>query len=152
MNNEEYVEKIEKLYIFKNNEIRNILNLSLEYLRSLFSIRRIWLMSYSPKSNISFHVDSELKRHLICFNEDDMFFNYECNGGDLHKRNLSYTENLEKMINDPLKFNDFFLKDDPNNKIINSKKNKIYSFGDCGHSFFNGSDTKYRFNLVFEIF
>lgn len=153
MNNKEYVENIEKLYILKNNNnIRNTFNTSLEYLKSIFSIRRIWLMSYSPKSNISFHTDSGLKRHVISFNEDEMFFNYECSGGDLHNRNLSYTENLEKMIDDPLRFNEFFLKHDPNNKIINLKKNKIYSFGDCGHSFFNASNTKYRFNLVFEIF
>jgi hypothetical protein len=151
-NSKNSLEKIEKLpFLFNNKTVIDDYKTCVEFLKTTFNIGRMWAMSYPPKSCLDFHIDLGLKRHVITFNENEMFFNYECHRTVSHEKILSYTKNLKNMINDPLKFNEYFLNDNPTNKIVNLEKNKIYGFGNCSHSFFNGTTNKNRFNIVFEI-
>ncbi len=150
-NKEKFVEKIEKIPFLFNNKIVNDYKNCVEFLKNTFNIGRMWAMNYPPKLYLKFHKDHGLKRHVISFNENEMFFNYECYNMITDEKMSEYDQNLKNMKNDPLKYNEYFLNDNPKNRIINLEKNKIYSFGNCGHSFFNGATNKNRFNIVFEI-
>jgi hypothetical protein len=144
--------EIEKLtFLFNNKKVIDHYKTCVEFLKTTFNIGRMWAMNYPPKSFLDFHIDHGLKRHVLTFNENEMFFNYECHESTDYEVALSYTKNLKNMINDPLKFNEYFLNNNPTNKIINLEKNKIYGFGNCFHSFFNATSNKNRFNIVFEI-
>lgn len=150
-NNKESVVPLNKLPFLFNNKIVGDFENCVQFLKSEFEIGRMWTMSYIPKSYLTFHRDYGLKRHVISFNHNELFFNYESSSPNSEFRINFYTENIKELINEPEKFNDLFLNDDKNNKIIVLEKNKIYCFGNCVHSFFNASTDKHRFNIVFEV-
>lgn len=150
-NTNEYFITFNKLpFLFDKNIIPKFQN-CVDFLNSKFKIKRMWAMVYPPKTYINFHKDYGQKRHIISFNENELFFNYESISLFVNDKMDFYTENLKIFFNEPQKFNELFLNDDVNNKIINLEKNKIYTFGDTVHSFFNASTDKHRFNIVFEV-
>lgn len=128
------------------NEIKNFV----EYLKTIYNIDIIWLMLYTPKSHLSFHVDVDSNRHIINIFDNERFFNYE--SSEINPSNASmYTEKLKNNIDTIDEFNKFFLNYNPSkNKIKIIESNSVYIFNSSIHSFFNGSN-KLRVNFVFEI-
>ena len=149
-----------EIYKFGNSELLNNLTESIEVIKGDFNPSIIWLMTYPPHTRLNFHVDDSKERHILTFNENNRFFNYEYVRKIIKINSLIYVNesyhDKEREFNDLLKtenfnldsFNDYFSKLD-NTQIINLEKNSVYSFGDSLHNFINGSN-KLRMILVFE--
>jgi hypothetical protein len=145
---------------FGNSELLNCLSETIEIIKNNFNPSIIWLMTYPPHTRLNFHVDDSKERHILTFNENNRFFNYEYVRKIIKINSLIYVNesyhDKEQEFNDLLKtenlnldsFNDYFSKLD-NTQIINLEKNSVYSFGDSLHNFINGSN-KLRMILVFE--
>lgn len=128
------------------NEIYNFVN----YLKSIYDLDIIWLMLYESKSHLDFHIDTQNNRHIISALDDDRFFNYECSNPSTEDMSL-YSEKLKLLSNDIDMFNDYFIKQNTKyNKIKILKSNKVYTFNQSIHNFYNDSK-KIRVNFVFEI-
>jgi len=125
---------------------------SMEYLKSIYNVKMMWLMVYPPKTFLNFHKDHGKNRHVICFNHNKRFFSYE--GSSETMLHLD----SEKIMNEKLislkdnidDFNDYFLKYDESCVISNLDTNGVYTFGNTLHNFINDSN-QMRVNLVFEI-
>jgi hypothetical protein len=144
-----HIVTIEKstLFNFKNDELNSYFHDSLNYIKSIYNIKILWLMIYPPKSRLFFHIDYEQNRHLLSFNENPRFFSYECDKiGIIDEIN----EKLKNCNDDIDSFNQYYLNLDPNCKIESLDKNTVYTFGDSVHNFVNDSD-KLRVNFVFEL-
>ena len=134
-------------HIIPKNIIDTIYDFT-EYLKSIYNIDVIWFMLYTPKTHLSFHIDTYSNRHLISVFENDRFFSYE-SSNSVHFD--TYTEKMKENVNNIDVFNDFFLNYSPeHNKIRTLKTNEVYTFGYSMHNFFNDSD-KLRVCFVFEI-
>jgi len=153
---------LEKSEIFKfgNPELLNNLNDVINLIKNEFNPSIIWLMTYPPNTRLNFHVDDSQNRHIVTFNENNRFFNYEYIRKQIRLSHFVYENesynDMENKFNDRLKnenFNlDTFNKDFleiGNTQIISLEKNSVYSFGNSLHNFINGSD-KLRMILVFE--
>jgi hypothetical protein len=145
---------------FGNSELLDNLVRTIEVIKRDFNPSIIWLMTYPPNTRLNFHVDDSQDRHLVTFNQNDRFFNYEYIRKQIRLihfvyENESYSDK-EQELNNVLKDNNFnvdmfnqdFIKIG-NTQIINLDKNSIYSFGNSLHNFINGSN-KLRMVLVFE--
>lgn len=153
---------LEKSEIFKfgNPELLINLNDVVDLIKNEFNPSIIWLMTYPPNTRLNFHVDDSQNRHIVTFNENNRFFNYEYIRKQIRLSHFVYENesynDMENKFNDRLKnenFNlDTFNKDFleiGNTQIISLEKNSVYSFGNSLHNFINGSD-KLRMILVFE--
>lgn len=153
---------LEKSEIFKfgNPELLDNLNDVVNLIKNEFNPSIIWLMTYPPNTRLNFHVDDSQNRHIVTFNENNRFFNYEYIRKQIRLSHFVYENesynDMENKFNDRLKnenFNlDTFNKDFleiGNTQIISLEKNSVYSFGNSLHNFINGSD-KLRMILVFE--
>jgi hypothetical protein len=149
-----------EMYKFGNSELLDNLVRTIEVIKRDFNPSIIWLMTYPPNTRLNFHVDDSQDRHLVTFNQNDRFFNYEYIRKQIRLshfvyENESYSDK-EQELNNVLKDNNFnvdmfnqdFIKIG-NTQIINLDKNSIYSFGNSLHNFINGSN-KLRMVLVFE--
>lgn len=149
-----------EMYKFGNSELLNNLVKTIEVIKRDFNPSIIWLMTYPPNTRLNFHIDDSQDRHLVTFNQNDRFFNYEYIRKQIRLshfvyENESYSDK-EQELNNVLKNNNFnvdmfnqdFIKIG-NTQIINLDKNSIYSFGNSLHNFINGSN-KLRMVLVFE--
>lgn len=125
---------------------------SVNYIKSIYNVKMMWLMTYPPKTWLNFHRDHGKNRHVVSFNHNDRFFSYE-----------GYSDNMmigncEMIINEKLKslkenineFNDYFLQYDESCRISNLDSNCVYIFGNTIHNFINDSN-QLRVNLVFEV-
>jgi len=135
-----------------NQLITNSIKESIEYLKSIYNIKMMWLMTYPPKTYVQFHRDHDKNRHLVSFNNHDRFFSYEAYSDFIMFNN---TEDIINQKHNELKdnideFNNYFLQYDESCRICNLDSNSIYTFGNTIHSFINDSD-KLRVNLVFEV-
>ena len=149
-----------EIYKFGNSKLLNNLTESIEVIKRDFNPSIIWLMTYPPNTRLNFHVDDSQDRHIVTFNEDKRFFNYEYIRKQIKLSHFVYENesylDKEKEFNSTLKetnfnldtFNENFLKIE-NTQIINLEKNSVYSFGNSLHNFINGSN-KLRIILVFE--
>ena len=133
---------------FKDNKLTEELTKVVDYIKTIYNIKYLWIMVYSPESKLSFHWDHGKDRHVISLNRDERFFNYE-NGDGQSKYNL-YNEKLNEHKNDIDSFNEFFLKDSDHSTIHILDTKSVYVFGNSLHTFYNGSN-KLRSALVFEI-
>ena len=145
---------------FKNIELINCLSETIEVIKTNFNPSIIWLMTYPPNTRLNFHVDDSKERHILTFNENARFFNYEYvrkviklnyfiyQNESYHDREVEFNEMLKTTNFNLDTFNDYFSKLE-NTQIINLEKNSVYSFGNSLHNFINGSD-KLRMILVFE--
>jgi hypothetical protein len=124
-----------------------------DYLKTIYNLKYLWLMVYSPQSKLKFHWDHGKDRHIISLNHNERFFNYENN---IHLRhgvqNLCdlYNEKLEEKKDDINSFNEFFLNESEFSTIHVLDTKSVYTFGNSLHTFVNGSN-KIRSALVFEI-
>jgi hypothetical protein len=135
------------LFNFNNKELNGYFEESLNYIKSIYNIKILWLMIYPPKSHLFFHIDHEQNRHLLSFNENPRFFSYECDKIEIIDE---INEKLKNCNDDIDSFNQYYLNLDPNCKIESLDKNTVYTFGDSVHNFVNDSD-KLRVNFVFEL-
>lgn len=134
-----------------DNKLIEKLKECVEFLKTQFDIKFMWLMVYQPNSKLNFHQDHGKNRHVLSFIKNERFFNYEV---------LPFTSGemgLEDIFNNEIKkttdideFNKFFLNTHSDCKITTLEPNCVYTFGNTLHTFYNGSDT-IRINLVFEI-
>lgn len=146
---------IEKSIIvdFKDNKLTEELKTFVDYLKTIYNIKYLWLMVYSPTSYLNFHWDHGKNRHIISLNRNERFFNYE-NNTKIHYnlQNLCdlYNEKFEQQKDNIDSFNDFFLNDSDLSTIHILDTKSVYVFGNSLHTFVNGSN-KIRLALVFEI-
>ena len=105
-------------------------------------------MLYQPKTNLAFHIDSIMNRHLISIFDNERFFSYECAEWNYDNVDM-YTNEMNNHIDDIDTFNTFFTSFSSKNKLKILKSNEVYVFNNSIHNFFNGSD-KLRVNFVFE--
>jgi hypothetical protein len=146
---------IEKSIIvhFKDKKLTEELTKFVDYLKTIYNIKYLWIMVYSPQSNLSFHWDHGKDRHVISLNRNERFFNYENNEENQNismlKCNL-YNEKLNEHENDIDSFNEFFVQDSNYSTIHILDTKSVYVFGNSLHTFYNGSN-KLRSALVFEI-
>lgn len=138
---------------FKDKKLTDELTKFVDYLKTIYNIKYLWLMVYSPTSFLNFHWDNHKNRHIISLNNNERFFNYENN--DLikyfgqSKCNL-YNEKLLEQKDNIDSFNEFFIKDSKLSNIHVLDIKSVYVFGNSLHTFVNASD-KLRSALVFEI-
>jgi hypothetical protein len=149
--NKNHLVPIEKstIFNFHSEELNQYFINAVNYLKSNFKLKVLWLMIYPPKTKIHFHIDRGDKRHVITFNENPRFFSYECDekhGGKIDTLNNKLTELLTNID----EFNNFFVNFSEDCKISTLEKNCVYTFGDTVHNFINDSD-KLRVNFVFEL-
>ena len=129
------------------DELNSYFHDSLNYIKSIYNIKILWLMIYPPKSRFFFNIDYEQNRHLLSFNENPRFFSYECDKiGIIDEIN----EKLKNCNDDVDSFNQYYLNLDSSCKIESLDKNTVYTFGDSVHNFVNDSN-KLRVNFVFEL-
>lgn len=145
----EYKKEIKDLQILKKdiNLIEKFEN-CINYLKTLYNIKVIWFMTYPPKGYLGFHVDINSNRHIIPLNENEKFFSYQTKQD--HDKFTIYSKKLKDSLDSPEIFNDYFLNEDKENKILILNKNSVYTFGSCAHSILNASNV-HRFNFVFEL-
>lgn len=139
------------LNMFNDDELIEKLNECVEFLKTQFDIKFMWLMVYQPKGKLNFHRDHGKNRHVLSFIKNDRFFNYEVKpfiAGELGLENI-FNNEIKKTTNID-EFNNFFLNTHSDCKITSLEPNCVYTFGNTLHTFYNGSDT-IRVNLVFEI-
>jgi hypothetical protein len=127
--------------------IDNIIE-SVNYIKSVYDVKMMWLMTYPPKTSISFHKDNNKNRHVVSFNDNDRFFSYEANVGENPKIHLN--TKLNELKDDIDSFNQYFLQYHKSCKITNLESNSVYVFGNTIHNFINDSN-QLRVNLVFEV-
>jgi hypothetical protein len=149
-----------EMFKFNNPILVESLNKTVEYIKESYNPSIIWLMTYPPNTRLNFHVDDSQNRHILTFNQNDRFFNYEYVRKQIKLSHFIYENesyiDKEIELNNILKndnfnldsFNEDFLKIE-NTQIINLEKNSVYSFGNSLHNFINESD-KLRMILVFE--
>ena len=133
----------------KDEKILNYLKDSVEYIKTEYGAKVIWLNVFIPNTKLFFHTDHSKNRHLLTLNENERFFNYECFViyPDTSENKINHL-NQKLDVNDLDNFNDYFLKMG-NTKIINLEKNSVYTFGNTVHTFINGSN-KLRCAFVFD--
>jgi hypothetical protein len=146
---------IEKSIIvhFKDKKLTEELTKFVDYLKTIYNIKYLWLMVYSPTSFLNFHWDTNKNRHIISLNHNERFFNYENN--DLIRKFASskcnlYNEKLLEQKDNIDSFNEFFINDSEFSNIHVLDTKSVYVFGDSLHTFVNASD-KLRSALVFEV-
>ena len=135
-----------------NNQfvIDNVIE-SVNYIKSIYNVKMMWLMTYPPKTRLNFHRDHGKNRHVVSFNNNDRFFSYEGYSdnmmiGDTEMIIIEKLKSLKENINE---FNDYFLNYDESCRISNLDSNCVYIFGNTIHNFINDSN-QLRVNLVFE--
>ena len=111
-----------EIYKFGNSKLLNNLTESIEVIKRDFNPSIIWLMTYPPNTRLNFHVDDSQDRHIVTFNEDKRFFNYEYIRKQIKLSHFVYENesylDKEKEFNSTLKetnfnldtFNENFLK------------------------------------------
>ena len=129
-----------------------ILTKFVDYLKTIYNIKYLWLMIYSPTSFLNFHWDNNKNRHIISLNYNERFFNYENNNivGDGQSKCNLYNEKLLEQKDNIDSFNEFFTNDSELSNIHVLDTKSVYVFGDSLHTFVNASD-KLRSALVFEV-
>jgi hypothetical protein len=138
---------------FKDKKLTEELTKVVDHLKTIYNIKYLWIMVYSPQSKLSFHWDHGKDRHVISLNHDERFFNYENNEENQNLWMLKcdlYNEKLNEHKNDIDSFNEFFLKDSDYSTIHILDTKSVHVFGNSLHTFYNGSN-KLRSALVFEI-
>ena len=136
-----------------NNQIVNdSLKESIEYLKSIYKIKMMWLMTYPPKTFLNFHKDHGKNRHVVSFNHNERFFSYECYPDVMKIRNTEniINQQLAEQKDNIDNFNGYFLQYDESCRISNLDTNCVYVFGNTIHNFINDSN-QIRVNLVFEV-
>lgn len=124
-----------------------------DYLKTIYELKYLWVMVYAPESNLNFHWDHGKNRHVISLNHNDMFFNYENNEQLKHNSSSKhdlYNEKLKEYGSDIDSFNEFFTNDSQVSSIHVLDTKSVYVFGNSLHTFVNASN-KLRVALVFEI-
>lgn len=138
---------------YLNNQfvIDNVVE-SINYIKSIYNVKMMWLMAYPPKTRLNFHRDYGKNRQVISFNNNERFFSYEAYSEYVMLRDneLIINEKIKELEDDIDSFNQYFLQYDESCQISNLESNCVYVFGNTLHSFINDSD-KLRVNLVFEI-
>lgn len=152
--NQEVVKDIEDTPIMylNNQSIINHIKDSIEYIKTIYNIKMIWLMTYPPNTFLNFHKDYGKNRHVISFNHNERFFSYEGSSETMLDLDTETIMNKKiKLLRDDIdEFNDYFLKYDESCIISNLDTNSVYTFGNTLHTFVNDSD-QLRVNLVFEV-
>ena len=134
-----------------NYQVKDDLTNFIDNLKKLLDINRIFYLEYTPKGEVSFHIDRGLNRYILPLNDDDKFYNYECLlGQKLHEKGEIYNKMRKDFPKKIDEFNEFFLNDSELNSIHNLKSGSVYSIGNSLHTFINNSN-KVRVNLVFEV-
>jgi hypothetical protein len=136
------------IFSLKNTELSIKFTKCIEYIKSNYNLKNLWLMTYPPKSKLSFHIDAKKNRHIITINSNPRFFSYSTINGDLNVKGENYNAWLKHMEIDT--FNEKYLNDDDQNYIEILESKTIYVFKDTLHTIINDSD-KLRINFVFEI-
>lgn len=152
LENRHQIKHIKNLPVLFDERNEIIFQNCIDHLKKLFKIKKIWFMIYGPKTHLDFHIDNELNRHVVAFNDHEKFYNYNCYLGINMLEFDEYTKKLKSLLNNPDEFNHYFLSQHYQNTIRIFKKNHVYQFSDVAHTFFNASKDKNRFNLVFEVF
>jgi hypothetical protein len=138
---------------FKDKKLTEELTKFVDYLKTIYNIKYLWLMIYSPTSFLNFHWDHGKNRHIISLNRNERFFNYENNNlirnNGQTKCNL-YNEKLLEQKDNIDSFNEFFINDSELSSIHVLDTKSVYVFGNSLHTFVNASD-KLRLALVFEL-
>ena len=138
---------------FKDEKLTEELIKFVDYLKTIYNIKYLWIMVYSPQSKLSFHWDHGKNRHIISLNHNERFFNYE-NNDQIKKIGPSkcnlYNKKLLEQKENIDSFNEFFTNDSELSNIHVLDTKSVYVFGDSLHTFVNASD-KLRSALVFEI-
>ena len=124
---------------------------SVNYIKSIYNVKMIWLMTYPPKTWLNFHRDHGKNRHVVSFNHNDRFFSYEgySNNMMIGDTEMIINEKLKSLKENINEFNDYFLNYDESCRISNLDSNCVYIFGNTIHNFINDSN-QLRVNLVFE--
>jgi hypothetical protein len=138
---------------FKDKKLTEELMKFVDYLKTIYNIKYLWIMVYSPQSNLSFHWDHGKNRHIISLNYNERFFNYENNNAIRGVGSLKcdlYNKKLLEQKDNIDSFNEFFINDSKLSSIHVLETKSVYVFGDSLHTFVNASD-KLRSALVFEI-
>ena len=138
---------------FGDKKLVGELETFVDYLKTIYDLKYLWLMVYTPESKLNFHWDHGKNRHVISLNRNERFFNYENNIQLRHgSQNLcdSYNKKLEEQKGDIDSFNEFFLNDSDLSAIHILDTKSVYVFGNSLHTFVNDSN-KIRSALVFEI-
>jgi hypothetical protein len=146
---------IEKSIItqFKDKKLTGELTKFVDHLKTIYNLKYLWLMVYSPTSFLNFHWDHNKNRHIISLNHNERFFNYENNNAIRRVGSLKcdlYNEKLLEQKDNIDSFNEFFINDSKLSSIHVLDTKSVYVFGDSLHTFVNASD-KLRSALVFEI-
>ena len=125
---------------------------SVNYIKSIYNVKMIWLMTYPPKTWLNFHRDHGKNRHVVSFNHNDRFFSYEgySNNMMIGDTEMIINEKLKSLKENINEFNDYFLNYDESCRISNLDSNCVYIFGNTIHNFINDSN-QLRVNLVFEV-
>ena len=125
---------------------------SVNYIKSIYNVKMIWLMTYPPKTWLNFHRDHGKNRHVVSFNHNDRFFSYEgySNNMMIGDCEMIINEKLKSLKENINEFNDYFLNYDESCRISNLDANCVYIFGNTIHNFINDSN-QLRVNLVFEV-
>ena len=138
---------------FGDKKLVSELELFVNHLKTIYDLKYLWLMVYSPHSKLNFHFDHGKNRHVISLNRNERFFNYENNVKIRHgAQDLCdlYNKKLEEQKDDIDSFNEFFLNNSDMSTIHILDTKSVYVFGNSLHTFVNGSN-KIRSALVFEI-
>jgi len=134
-----------------SHQVRDDLNNFIDNLKKLLDINIIFYLEYTPKGEVSFHIDRGLNRCILPLNDDNKFYNYECLlEQKLHEKGEIYNKMRKDFPEKIDEFNEFFLNDSELNSIHNLKSGSVYSIGNSLHTFINASN-KVRVNLVFEV-
>ena len=138
--------------LLKNQYVIDNMIESINYIRTIYNVKMMWLMTYPPKTRLNFHRDSNKNRHLVSFNDNERFFSYEAYSEDimLGDNEMIINEKLIELKGDIDSFNQYFLQYDKSCRVSNLESNSVYVFGNTMHNFINDSD-KLRVNLVFEV-
>lgn len=138
---------------FEDKNLSSEIHNFVDYLKTLYNLKYLWIMIYSPKSKLDFHWDQGKNRHVISLNHDQRFFNYENNvrNGTTNPNKIDlYNSKLRLLKNNIDEFNEFFIEDSNLSTIHVLDTKSVYVFGNSLHTFVNDSN-KIRAALVFEI-
>ena len=118
------LEDLKKTFLshFLPQEIFDSIYEAIDYIKSQYDVRIMWLMFYQPKTNLAFHIDSDYNRYAISIFDNERFFNYECT--QLNYDNVQmYSEEMNKHIDNI----DTYKKRNKNRSLtLKLLKNKFY--------------------------
>lgn len=124
------------------------LNGLIEHLKTNNTIKDMWFVMYPPNQGVpQFNCDTPNFRYIVPLNGDVNFLTYATTNN--HDIMVQLSSDFSNKV-DVATFNTSFLEVE-GNEISSLEPKSIYSVGDSGNMFFNASEDKLAFMLIYEL-